>query len=179
MWMTSKNTRSRLSYFKYQPAILMLAIAAFVFTACRNENDPTPVLPEENQEYVKVNEWILENMQFWYLWNDKLPTASDKTNDPEAYFKSLLYKDDRFSWIQDNYTELLNSLQGVSKEAGYEYVLYRESESSNNVVAQILYIKPNSPAAQSELKRGDVITKINPRVRFCAGSEKIINVKNG
>jgi carboxyl-terminal processing protease len=161
MWMTSKNWGSWLSPFRYKPAILMMAFAAFAFIACQDANEPSPVLPKENQQYVKVNEWILENMQFWYLWSDKLPTASDKTNDPEAFFKSLLYKDDRFSWIQDNYTELLNSLQGVSKEAGYEYVLYRESEASNNVVAQILYIKPNSPASQAALKRGDVITKIN------------------
>jgi C-terminal processing protease CtpA/Prc len=74
----------------------------------------------------------------------------------------LLYtSEDRFSWIQDNYIDLLNELQGVSKEAGYEFVLYKESSANDNVVAQIVYIKPNSPAEVAGLKRGDVISKIN------------------
>jgi carboxyl-terminal processing protease len=159
----STRTRTTMkSYsYKYIPAILIMAIAAFVFSACQDEEDnPSPAV-ESNQQYAEVNSWILDNMSFWYLWNDQLPTSPDKSDDPETFFKSLLYKDDRFSWIQDNYQELLNSLQGVSKEAGYEYVLYRENETSSSVIAQILYIKPNSPAAQSGLKRGDVITKIN------------------
>ena len=46
-------------------------------------------------------------MQFWYLWNDKLPAKPSTAQDPETFFKSLLYSEDRFSWIQDNYTELL------------------------------------------------------------------------
>jgi carboxyl-terminal processing protease len=152
--------RSNSNNIFYRPAILLLSIATFVITACQEDKDPSTVV-EANQPYAKVNNWILENMEFWYLWNDKIPASPDKGNDPETFFKSLLYKDDRFSWIQDNYTDLLNSLQGISKEAGYEYVLYRENESTSNVIAQILYIKPNSPAAQSGLKRGDVITKIN------------------
>jgi carboxyl-terminal processing protease len=129
----------------------------FLFTACQKD-DPSPA----NTNNTYVNDWILDNMNFWYLWNDKLPASPDKTKDPEAFFTSLLNTpQDRFSWIQDNYIELLNSLQGISKEAGFEFVLYKESETSDNVIAQIVYIKPNSPAASTVLKRGDIISKIN------------------
>jgi C-terminal processing protease CtpA/Prc len=128
-----------------------------VFVSCK-EDDPTPVIESPN---VKVNSWISENMDFWYYWNTELPTSTDKSLEPDAYFQSLLNSEDRFSWIEENYQELVNSLQGITKESGYEYVLYRETEGSNNVIAQILYTKLNSPAASAGLKRGDVITHIN------------------
>ena len=54
----------------------------------------------------------------------------------------------------------MNSLKGISKEAGFEFVLYQE-EGSSNVLAQILYIKPGSPADDAGIKRGDAITHVN------------------
>jgi carboxyl-terminal processing protease len=135
-----------------------LLLLMVVFVSCKDEaSDPVPVASPN----VKVNNWIYETMGFWYYWNQQLPTGADKSQDPETFFKSLLSSEDRFSWIQPNYEELVNSLQGISKEAGFEFVLYKESEGSSNVIAQILYIKPNSPASSAGLKRGDVITHIN------------------
>lgn len=150
----------------------MLMLVSILFTSCR-EDDPLPVKEVQNEVADKVedkianeantyiNSWILENMEYWYLWNDALPENTDKNKDPEAYFESLLHDEDRFSWIQPNYHELLNSLQGISREPGYEYVLYREKEGSENVLLQILYVKRHSPAEAAGLKRGDIITHIN------------------
>jgi carboxyl-terminal processing protease len=100
-------------------------------------------------------------MKFWYYWNTELPSSPNMSEDPEVFFESLLSNEDKFSWIQDNYQDLLNSLKGISKEAGYEFVLYRDGEMSDLVIAQIVYIKPGSPASTSGLKRGDVISQIN------------------
>lgn len=108
-----------------------------------------------------VNRWILKNMEFYYLWNEDIPNNPDKSQLPDIFFNSILSDQDRFSWIQDNYEELLNSLQGVNKEAGYEFVLYRESQGNENVIAQVVYIKAGSPASLIDLMRGDVITHIN------------------
>lgn len=136
----------------------LFVLVLLVLSACKEENEPTPAVESEN---AKINNWIYENMEFWYYWNTQLPTSTSKDQEPEDYFKSLLVSEDRFSWIQPDYQELVNSLQGITKESGYEFVLYRESEGSNNVIAQILYTKANSPAVAAGLKRGDVITKIN------------------
>lgn len=131
----------------------VLLIAALTVGCDKNED---PANPNDH-----VNSWILENLQFWYYWNSSLPTDPNKSQEPEPFFNSLLNSADRFSWIQDNYKELLNSLQGISKEPGFEYALYRVSPESNSVIAHVLYVKPNSPAASANLKRGDIIDAIN------------------
>lgn len=131
--------------------VLLLIIPAI---SCDKNDDPAH--PNEH-----VNNWIYDNLKFWYYWTNDIPSDPDRTLEHEAFFKSLLSPQDKFSWIQDNFQDLLNSLQGVSKEAGYEIVLYKENDASNNVIAQVLYVKKNSPAEAAGVKRGDLITKIN------------------
>lgn len=139
---------------RYIAALLLLV--SFAFTSCEDDEGSSP-----SASNAKVNDWILENMEFWYYWNTQLPGSTDKTLAPDQYFESLLVQEDRFSWIQDDYQELLNSLQGISKEAGFEFVLYLESQTGSNVVGQIMYVKPNSSASAAGLKRGDVFSHIN------------------
>lgn len=154
------KTHSSGSFFQRNWLLLFLVLTPLVFSACNDEDSdvaPDPVNTENNY----VNSWIQEEMDFWYLWNETLPANTDRNLAPDEYFTRLLNKEDRFSWIQPNYEELIKSLDGINMEGGFEYVLYRESNQSDNVIAQILYVKPNSPAAAAGLKRGDVITRIN------------------
>jgi carboxyl-terminal processing protease len=154
---------------RFAPLLIILLLGTL--TSCK-EDDPSPGIT--NKANAKINNWILENMDFWYLWNDQLPASPDKNAAPEEFFESLLVDEDRFSWIQEDYQELLNSLQGINKEAGYEFVLYKESDGSENVIAQVVYIKPSSPAAQSGLKRGDVITQINEQQLTTANYQSLL-----
>ena len=117
---------------------------------------------KEESENSKINDWILENMQDYYFWNTQIPARTNKTLYPKDYFESLLYKkEDRFSWIQDNFKELQDYLSGITTEAGYEFNLYLLEKGKNLVVGCIVYIKPGTPAEQAGLKRGDFFTSIN------------------
>ena len=149
-------TDNLIKILKYRPFAGMLFLLVVLVSSCKDDDNPSPVL---NQN-IYVNDWILENMQYWYLWSDQLPASPDKSQVPDEFFQSLLDAEDRFSWIQDDYADLLNSLQGINREAGYEYVLYKD-DGTDNVIAQILYVKSNSPAETAGLKRGDKITRIN------------------
>jgi C-terminal processing protease CtpA/Prc len=144
--------------------ILAILLIASV-TSCRkgksiidsDDDDDEPVNSNKN-----VNEWILENMQLYYLWNEQIPSKTDKTLSPDEYFESLLYEpEDRFSWIQEDYVELINSLSGVNTEAGYDFTLMLLSRNSSEVIGCITYIKPGSPAETAGLKRGDYFLEIN------------------
>ncbi|MFM8739190.1 MAG: S41 family peptidase, partial [Cytophagales bacterium] len=134
--------------------VSLIAAALLSLQSCKKDD---PVNPNDY-----VNSWILENMKEAYYWTDKIPTSPNKTLAPEPFFESLLNKpDDKFSWIQENYQDLLNSLQGVTKEEGYEFALYYADNAKVNLIAVILYIKKGSPAQTAGLKRGDIIDKIN------------------
>jgi C-terminal processing protease CtpA/Prc len=137
--------------------LLIPILILFLFQAC-DKNDPAPAATDPNEH---VNTWIYDNMKYWYYWTNDIPSDPDRTQAPDAFFKSLLSNQDRFSWIEPNFQELINSLRGVNKEAGFEFALYRESEDSSSVIMQVLYVKPNSPATTAGLKRGDIIHEIN------------------
>ena len=135
--------------------VIILVGLAVVTTGC--DNDDNDKDNEVNPKH-HVNDWILSNMQYFYYWNAEMNVAADKNQTPDQYFSELLVDQDRFSWLQDNYEELINSLNGVTLEAGLEFVLYLEDEVT--VIAQVTYVKPNSPASV-QFSRGDVITHIN------------------
>jgi C-terminal processing protease CtpA/Prc len=119
---------------------------------------------ETNNTY--VNKWILSNMKDYYYWNRHIPSNPNMSQNPENFFYSILYKykqldGDRFSWIQENYLELLESLSGInSGDIGFEYILYRFA-NSNKVYGEVLYTKPNTTAKAQGVQRGNVFYKID------------------
>lgn len=153
-----KNYTMKKIYF-----FVITSLALFTLFSCDKNNSGST----ENNSY--VNQWIFDEMSTYYLWNENIPARS-KLNfdaDPSDFFYSLLYKykqldGDRFSWIRENYIDLLNSLSGISNyDVGFEYVGYLETEGSSNVIAQVAYIKPGTPAEQLGIKRGDFFNRVN------------------
>ncbi len=136
---------------------LILSLLAVIWIACsEKETDPEPFNPNAD-----INAWIFDVMKEVYYWTDQLPPESSTNDalDPIDYYESLIVNADRFSRIYENYQDLINSLDGVSKEAGYEFQLFQIE--NGNIVAQIKYVKVGSPADLAGLQRGDVIVSIN------------------
>lgn len=112
--------------------------------------------------YYSINKWILEEMQAYYLWEDKLPEVTDTTSiDPETFFYSLLYDDlDKWSFITDDYSGLSAELEGTPTSMGYSPAFYLYN-NSKNVLIIVEYVYPDSPAETAGLKRGDIILAID------------------
>jgi C-terminal processing protease CtpA/Prc len=138
---------------------LLLLLPLIMLTSCIDFNN------DGKKDSYQVNDWILDIMETYYLWNEKMPGKTDKELAPPDYFESLLYKEeDRFSWIQEDFTELMESLVGIDTEPGYDFNLYAlDKETPVTVGGFITYVKPNSPAAATNLKRGHVFTEINDK----------------
>ncbi len=132
-------------------ALLLLFIAA----ACHDDDDDIP------REVIKTNEWILESMEEIYFWNKLLPDSDPKTEpDSKAYFDKLLYKDDDWSWITDDYASLQAEYDGVPVTMGFDVtpVLYSDNV---RIFMVVNYVYPGSPAAAAGLKRGDIFVKVD------------------
>lgn len=120
--------------------------------------------------YKYVDDWIFEEMNIYYLWNDKLPKNPDFSAKPDKFFESLLYKynaatnpqGDKFSWIQEDYAELLGSLSGVSSdEIGFEYFFVAVNEARTQYYALVTYPKKGSDAYSKGIKRGRYIIAVD------------------
>ncbi len=148
---------------------------ALIFSSCRDKS----VDPATDSE---TNTWILDQMNYWYYWNERIPASNDLTQKPDAFFNSLLYKydatarpdGDRFSWIQESAEELKASLSGESKTTGMHYKLNYYPVGSSNVILVVLYTLPGSPAAKAGIKRGDVVSSINNQKLTAANYSQLI-----
>lgn len=140
-----------------------LLMATLFLVSCNDDN----VEPE-----IATNNWIYDTMKEVYYWAEDISANVDRSRTPELFFESLLVKEDRFSVIVPDYDELINSLSGVAREAGYEFVLLRVG--NEGVVGTVVYIKPNSPAANSDLKRGDIIEKVNGKAMTMENYQSVI-----
>ncbi|MFB6318553.1 S41 family peptidase [Saccharicrinis sp. FJH54] len=129
----------------------------FVATSC-NKN-------KLDEKVASVNEWIWQEMNTWYLWTSNMPSYERTDIDPTTYFNSLLYTaKDKWSFITDNYRELINSFQGREKAMGYSLALYYKDAEQKDVVGYVEFVYPNTPAASAGIKRGDIIGSVNGQV---------------
>ena len=137
---------------KLAPLFVLISL----FISCKSEDSINP--PNTNEP---INNWIYANMDYWYYWTDELPAKNNTDQFPADFYESLLYSADRFSFIYEDYEELIALLNGVSLESGFEFKLYYADNVGSNLIMQLSYIKAGAPAESLGLKRGDIIDKIN------------------
>ena len=130
------------------------------FAGCDKDEEPNPI-PENIR---KVNRFVLDNMNTYYLWTEYIPpnTNPEQEPDPFEYFDKLLYKlEDRWSFITDDYESLVNSISGINLTFGHQLGLFLVEENSDQVIGIVEYVIPDSPASDAGLQRGDIIYSIN------------------
>lgn len=161
---------------------VLLSLFSFLLatTSCKKDLKDTPA-PAVQTSKAYAQEWIYNNMKYWYYWSSQITANPDTTLDSEPFFYSLLYKGtngDRFSWIEPDYTTLVNQLNGVYKEAGYDFKLYLADPGSSDVIGQVTYIKKGSPAETAGLKRGDIFPEINETQITTTNYHTLLNATN-
>lgn len=61
---------------KFTPAkslILGLVLTGSILSCKVKTDDPTPTTPTDEKSNQAINEWVYDNMKYWYLWTDKMP----------------------------------------------------------------------------------------------------------
>ena len=102
--------------------ILAITVLMMSVWGCKKDpvtGDEDPAIPHET---LVTNEWIRDNMDLYYFWNDKLPAGIDFTKEPdsEAYFYKLVYKEkDKWSRITDDYKALQAELGRETVTMGF------------------------------------------------------------
>ena len=164
--------------------IALFFLAGGLLTSC-SDTDDVPDFPvekpaqggttEDNLE-LEIKDFVWEAMNFWYLYKEYKPKLQDNafnsTDDyitylnqyssPENFFEDgLLYSEDEFSWIVDDYEELENNFAGIRKTSGANIRLGYISSNSNDLVGIIRYVIPGSPADNAGLERGMLFSEID------------------
>lgn len=144
-------------------ALVILFLIGSLTSCKKNEviiDEEEIALDKYGVPLTQVNTWIRDNMRQIYYWNNQIPGNSslDMSKQPEEFFESLLFREDRFSWIQDA-EELGDNLSGVSTTVGLGIQLI--SLADRSVIISVRYALPGSPAALAGIKRGDIISAIN------------------
>ncbi len=168
--------------------VLLLLAAGFLLTNCK-KNDDGPVDPVVKEEPKKVADYPVQDfmwqaMNAYYFWQADVTDLADarfsseeeyaeflsKEADPETFFYKICNKHeeivgengavDRFSFVAENYKDLVQSFQGISKSNGVEFGLSLYG-SGEDVFGFVRYIVPGSDADGKDIKRGDIFIGIN------------------
>ncbi len=152
-----------------------------VISSCSKDkelNIPGTVNPNPDAG-VEVQDFMWKAMNFWYFWQEDVPNLADDrfVNTPEGvteytafldsednpglfFDNKLLFSEDRFSFYNEDYKVLTQSLAGISRSNGLEFGLVR-FQNSENIFGYVRYIVPGSDAASKNIARGELFTGVN------------------
>lgn len=145
----------------------MIGCMALLLTllACEKEESLVTDTPS-------VNHWIEETMRSNYLWNEELPDKStlNFSADPEVFFRGLLSDKDGkeingthqyFSTLEP--ASSTKSIADPQNSYGFDFAVTRLQTKAGEEynIAVVIYVLPQSPAAEAGLRRGDWILGVN------------------
>ncbi len=155
--------------------IITIALFSALFISCdKNADDPNEPSVKLNNE---INDFVWRGMNTHYYWQEDVPNLADAKNgdideyntylngynEPEALFESLIYQPgtaDRDSRFIEDYSAFQASQRGLNDAFGFEFDIVLIN-SEDDIVGYVTYVVPNSPAADANMKRGDIFNVFN------------------
>ncbi|MBA4744271.1 MAG: carboxyl-terminal protease [Muricauda sp.] len=157
-----------------------------LFMSCSDDdgikNGPSPD-PDPTAD-VAAQDFMWKAMNLWYFWQADVPDLADdrfstnaeytafleNNSNPENFYYSIcnrheeIYGEetaiDRFSFANEDYTELVSSLSGISQSNGLEFGLGLIGDT-DNVFGFVQYIWPDSDASTKDIQRGEFFTRVD------------------
>ena len=147
---------------------LFLGLSLFVLS-CSNDDDGNVPVSTVTQDFMwrAMNQWYFWQADVADLADDRFSTEAEYNSylqsytDPESFFlETLLFEEDRFSFENENYEELVSSLSGISQSNGVEFGLGLIGDTGN-VFGFVQYIWPDSDASTKNISRGEFFTRVD------------------
>ncbi|TMM53677.1 carboxyl-terminal protease [Maribacter algarum] len=144
---------------------------------------PTPVV-KSVADY-PVQDFMWKAMNTYYFWQSDVSDLADTKDDVTSDYVDFLSKEsnpadfffklcnqhidivgeaaaiDRFSFLRENYKDLVNGFAGISKTNGVRFGTATYGPTNNDVFGFVRYIIPGSNADGKDIKRGDIFTAVN------------------
>lgn len=157
--------------------LLLFIGIGLLFVGCSKDDGlPGPNGPDPDPSAdVVVQNFMWSAMNLWYFWQEEVPVLADdrfssdaeytaylqsNPNPSDFFFDELLFTEDRFSFLNDDYTELTQNLSGISKSNGLDFGLVKFA-NSEDVFGYVRYIIPNSDASTKNIARGAIFTGVD------------------
>lgn len=136
---------------------------SFVFlllAACSKKDQPVIPVPTGPVTQKEINNWMLDSMKYFYLWNDQLPVTADTTLTTTAFFNQMKSQEDRFSFIYkpadiSTYPKYMLYMYGI------DFSVIDWPTAPGGALGVVKIVIPGSVAALNGIKRGDYFTRIN------------------
>lgn len=153
----------------------LLLVCSFVTIGCSQSDiyedkdyiplDSSSIVGDTTTQKIASNKWIHKTMRLYYYWADSIPTnmADAMALAPDVFFRKLLNKSDRFSWISKTIDSNNEALYGKMLNKGFEYMLFYSDTTKYNLVAEVIYTYPKSYAEEQGIKRGWLFDTIDGR----------------
>ncbi len=160
-----------IKFTKFSHRLFIPLLILFVTYSCSDRDDDINVAPVN----LEVQDFVWKGLNLWYFWQESVPDLADdrfSTNeeytnylsqfgDPIDLFDNLLFAEDRFSLITDDYDDIRNQRQGVLTTNGVEFGLTFLNSNSNQVIGYVRYILPDTDASDKDIERGDLFFEVN------------------
>lgn len=164
--------------------VFIFGLLVFSLFSCESEvveQTPETLSPDRFKQVIdlegelEVSDFVWRSLNQYYYWQKDVTELSDsfledeesykefifKNNDPEAFFESLVHPDDPFSFIEEDYRDLENLIQGIEATNGVEFGLLFACQNCRQLIGYVKYIIEGSNASEKDIKRGDLFSGVN------------------